>query len=77
MEIPYSKGKQHQPQSSRTCDVHTKALQTKHSASAQISSYSEEDINNFYNDVEETLKKPLHDTDERFQWSKREKTNHM
>ena len=32
MERPHSEGKQHQPQRSRTCSVHNKALQTKDNA---------------------------------------------
>ena len=33
MERPYSEGRQHQPQSSRTCSVHNETIQTKDGAS--------------------------------------------
>ena len=63
MERPYSEGKQHQPQNSRTCSVRNKVLKTKDSASiCTNNSVLEEDINNFYNDVDETLRKPNHHT---------------
>ena len=64
MERPHSEGKQHQPQSSRTCSVHNKALQTKDMVQvyAPTTSYSDEAINTFYNDVDETLRKPNHYT---------------
>ena len=42
----------------RTCSVHNKALQAEDSATT---SYSEEDMNSFYNDVD-TLGKPNHYT---------------
>ena len=48
---PHSEGKQDQSQSSRTCYVYNKALQTKDYASIC-----------FYNDVGETLVKPYHET---------------
>ena len=56
MEILYREGKQHQPQSNRTCSVYNKALQTKDSAQvfAPTTSYSEE----YINDVDENLGKP-------------------
>ena len=58
---PHSEGKQHQPQSSRTCSVHSKSLTTKDSAClCTTTSYSKEDKNCFYNDVDETLGKPNH-----------------
>ena len=52
------------PQSSRTCSVYNKAQLTTDSASTCTNniSYSDEDINNFYNDVDETLAKPNHYT---------------
>ena len=59
MERPYNEGKQPQPLSSRTCRVHNKLLQTEDSAIiAPTTSYSEEDIMNFHNDIDETLGKP-------------------
>ena len=66
MERPQSEDKQHQPQVSRTRSVHSKALQTKDSESIksmhQQHSYSEEDINNFCNDVDESLGEQNHYT---------------
>ena len=58
----YSEGKQHQPQSSRTCSVHDKALQTKVQVYAPTTSFSNEGINSFCNDVGETTGKPNHYT---------------
>ena len=62
MERPHSEGKQHQPQRSRTYHVHIKALQTEESASVCTKTSSEEDINNCYNDIDETLGKSKHYT---------------
>ena len=65
MERPYSEDK-HQPQSSRNCYVHNKALHNKDSASYMYilpkTSYSDNDINSSYNDVDETLGNPNHNT---------------
>ena len=61
MERPYNEGKQHQTQSSRTCCVHDKLLQTQDSAIyAPTTSYSEEDIISFNNDIDQTSGKPNH-----------------
>ena len=56
----HSEGKQHQHQSSRTCSVHNKLKIVQ--VYAPTTSYSEEDINSFNNDVGETLGKPNHYT---------------
>ena len=64
--------KEHQPQNS---SVYNKALQTEDSA--PTTSYSEEYINSFYNDVDETREtNPLHDSDGRLQCSNREKNKY-
>ena len=75
MERPYNERKQHQTQSSRTCCVNNKLLQTQDSAIyAPTTSYSEEDIIGFHNDIDETSGKPNHhNSDEKFQSTNREK----
>ena len=62
--LTHSEGKKHQPQISRTSSLHNKALQTKDSVQvyAQTTSFPDEDTNNFYNDVDETLGKLNHYT---------------
>ena len=63
MERSYNEGKQHQTQSRRTCCVYNKLLQTQDSAIiAPTTSYSEEDIIVFHNDIDETSGKPNHHT---------------
>jgi len=57
----YKEGKQHQSQSSRTSSLRSKALQTEDSVMyAPTTSYSEEDIHSFNNDVSDILRKPNH-----------------
>ena len=73
MERPHSESKQHQSQSSSNI-----LCTTKHYKLVQVDaptiSYSEDDINSFYNDVDENLgKTPLSDTDGRLQCANREK----
>ena len=53
----YSEGKQHQPQSSRTCYVHNKVLQTKDSATICTNNI----LLSFDNDIDEALWKPMED----------------
>jgi len=62
MERSYRDDKQHQPQSSRTCYVHSKTLHIKdvQVLYAPTTSYSDEDIHSVYSDVDETLGKPSH-----------------
>ena len=60
MQRPHSEDKKHQHHS-RTCSVHNKMLKKRVQVYAPTS-YSEEDINSFYNNVDETLWKPNHYT---------------
>ena len=60
IERSHSEGKQHQPQSSRTRFVHNKLKIVQ--LYAPTTSYSDEDINIFYDNVDETLRKPNHYT---------------
>ena len=58
MERPLSDGKQHQPQGSNTFLCITKRYKLKTvQVYAPITSNPDEDINNFHNDVDETLGK--------------------
>ena len=76
MERPYNEGKQHQPQSSRTCYVHNKVLQNKGSASINNNNIILRRRHKYLLQrrrwhFRET--KPQHDSDGRLQCSHREK----